>query len=196
MRIRSSFSRALAALVMAAGVLAISAPRNACADPPPWAPAHGKRKKGEYYTGYTGKKWQRDYGVLEGRCNREAVGAVLGGVVGGAIGSQVGEGQNRQIAIVVGTIAGAAIGAQIGRDMDETDHACVGHALELAGDKKRVTWKGVDGKTTYRLTPVGGFEQGGAHCREFDLRITSGERQETSRGKACPHGDGSWRIVS
>jgi len=196
MRIRSGFSRTLAVLALAAGVLAISAPRNSYADPPPWAPAHGKRKKGDDYTGYNGKKWKRDYGVLEGRCNREAVGAVLGGIAGGAIGSQVGKGENRQIAIVLGTIAGAVIGAEIGRDMDETDRACIGHALELAGDKKRVTWKAANGKATYLLTPVRGFEQNGAHCREFDLRITSGERKETSRAKACPGGDGNWRIVS
>ena len=192
---RSSFSRTLAVLALAAGVLTVSAPRNSYADPPPWAPAHGKRKKGDDYTGYTGKKWQRDYGVLEGRCNREAVGAVLGGVVGGAVGSQVGQGENRQIAIVIGAIAGAAIGAHIGRDMDEADRGCFGHALELAGDKKRVTWQGADGRTTYRLTPVRGFEQSGAQCREFDLRITSGERKETKRSKACPGSDGNWRIV-
>jgi surface antigen len=191
---RSSLSRTLAVLALAAGVLAVATPRNSYADPPPWAPAHGKRKKGEDYTGYTGKKWKRDYGVLEGRCNREAVGAVLGGIAGGAIGSQV-EGENRQIAIVLGTIAGAVIGSQIGRDMDEADRGCFGHALELAGDKKRVTWKGADGRTTYRLTPVRGLEQNGEHCREFDLRITSGERKETSRAKACPAGDGNWRIV-
>ena len=190
--IRSSLSHALAMLALAAAALAVSAPRDAYSDPPSWAPAHGKRKKTEYYTGYNGKKWQRDYGVLEGRCNREAVGAVLGGAVGGAIGSQVGERDNRPIAIVIGTIAGAAIGAHIGRDLDQADRACMGHALELAGDKKRVTWKSADGKTTYLLTPVRGF---GAQCREFDLRATSGERKATSRAKACPAGNGAWRIV-
>ena len=192
---RSSLSRMLAVLALAAGVLTVSAPRSSYADPPPWAPAHGKRKKGDDYTGYTGKKWKRDYGVLEGRCNREAVGAVLGGVVGGAVGSQVGQGESRQIAIVIGTVAGAVIGAQIGRDMDEADRGCFGHALELAGDKKRVTWTAADGRTTYRITPVRGFEQNGAHCREFDLRVTSGERKETKRAKACPGGNGNWRIV-
>jgi surface antigen len=195
MPIGSSLSRALAMSVLAAGILAMSVPGSSYADPPSWAPAHGKRKKGEDYTGYNGKHWKRDYGVLEGRCNREAVGAVIGGAVGGAIGSQVGEGDNRPIAIVIGTIAGAAIGAHIGRDLDQADRACMGHALELAGDKKRVTWKGADGRTTYLLTPVRGFEQGGAHCREFDLRVTSGERKETNRGKACPAGNGNWRIV-
>ena len=47
----------------------------------------------------------KDYGVVEGRCNREAVGAVLGGVAGGAVGSQVGRGSGRDIAILAGTAA-------------------------------------------------------------------------------------------
>ena len=184
----------IAALALAAGILAVPAPVRA--DPPSWAPAHGKRKKGELYTGYNGKKWQKDYGVLDGRCNREQVGAVVGGVVGGAIGSQVGDDRNRPIAIAIGTIAGAVIGAQIGREMDDADRACLGHALELAGDKKRVTWKSADGKATYRVTPLAGVEEKGSHCRAFDLRVTSGERQETRRGRACPAGEGNWRIVS
>ena len=195
MQIRSRLSRALTLLVLAGGAFATAMPASTYGDPPPWAPAHGKRKKGDDYTGYTGKKWKRHYGVIDGRCNREAVGAVIGAAAGGAIGSQVGKGENRQIAIVLGTVVGAVIGAQIGRDMDETDRACIGHALELAGDKKRVTWKGADGGATYLLTPLRGFEQNGAHCREFDLRVTSGKNKETSRAKACPAGDGNWRIV-
>jgi surface antigen len=194
MLIRCAVSRALIVLASCAGFLLASAP--AFADPPPWAPAHGKRKKGEQYTGYNGKKWQRDYGVLDGRCNREQVGAVVGSVVGGAIGSQVGDDRNRPIAIAIGAVAGAVIGAHIGREMDEADRACLGHALELAGDKKRVTWKSADGKASYRVTPIAGFEQNGAHCREFDLRVSAGERQETRRGKACPAGDGNWRILN
>ena len=70
--------------------LLVAAP--APADPPPWAPAHGWRKKNDpNYIGYTGKKWDKDYGVVEGHCNTEAIGAVLGGVVGGAVGSRASE---------------------------------------------------------------------------------------------------------
>jgi len=44
-------------------------PVPAPADPPPWAPAHGWRKKNDpNYVGYTGKKWDKDYGIIEGRC--------------------------------------------------------------------------------------------------------------------------------
>lgn len=189
--------RVLCAAALLGGALLVTVPVNSYGDPPPWAPAHGWRKKNDpYYTGYTGKKWDKHYGVIDGRCNREAVGAVIGAVAGGAIGSQVAkDSRNRPIAILVGSVAGAMIGAKIGRDIDQTDRACIGHALELAGDKKRVTWSSADNSKTYMLTPVRGFEHNGANCREFDLRVTSGERKETRRAKACPAGDNTWRII-
>jgi surface antigen len=195
MPIRSSLSRALAVLALAAGALTMSAPGNSYADPPSWAPAHGKRKKGEPYTGYSGKKWDTHYGVINGRCNREAVGAVIGAAAGGAIGAQVGKDENRPIAILVGSVAGAIIGAKIGRDMDQTDRACIAHALELVGDKKAVTWTSADQRRTYRLTPVRGFSQQGAKCREFDFRVTTDDGKKTNRVQACPGGDGTWRLV-
>jgi hypothetical protein len=87
----------------------------AWADPPPWAPAHGWRKKYDpHYVGYEGRRWPSDYGVLRG-CNREAIGAVLA-QRWGAIGSRVGHddqrcGHRRR------RCACAVIGAQIGRTM-------------------------------------------------------------------------------
>jgi outer membrane lipoprotein SlyB len=195
MHTRPGLFRTLTLIALVGGALAVAVPLNSYGDPPPWAPAHGKRKKGDAYTGYTGKKWDKHYGVVNGRCNREAVGAVIGAAAGGAIGSQVGRGENRHIAILVGTVAGAVIGAKIGRDMDETDRACIGHALELTGDKKVVTWASADQRRTYRLTPLRGFEQQGVNCREFDLRITTDVGKQTNRVKACPSGDGTWRIV-
>lgn len=110
----------------------------AWATPPSHAPAHGWRKQHDPgYVGYTGKKWDQDYGIVAGRCNREAVGAVLGGAVGGVIGSQIGKGDGNKVAIIVGTALGAVLGARAGRDMDRSDAACIGHALELARDGQR-----------------------------------------------------------
>lgn len=193
---RYGYSRMLAVAALAGGALAVAIPMNSYGDPPPWAPAKGWRKKNDpYYTGYTGKKWDKHYGVVDGRCNREAVGAVIGAVAGGAIGSRVAKEADRPIAILVGTVAGAVIGAKIGRDIDQTDRACIGHALELAGDKKRVTWQSADNSKTYLLTPVRGFEHKGANCREFDLTVTTGDRKEKGRAKACPAGNGNWRII-
>ena len=195
MRACSGLTRTLTLLALVGGALAFAVPLSSYGDPPPWAPAHGKRKKGDPYTGYAGKKWDKHYGIIYGRCNREAVGTVIGAAAGGAIGSQVGKGEIRPIAILVGTVAGAVIGAKIGRDIDQTDRACIGHALELAGDKKRVRWSSADKKATYLLTPLRGFEHKGVNCREFDLVVTSGDRKENRRAKACPSGNGTWRVL-
>lgn len=196
MRAPISMKALLAGATFAAAAFAVVLPANVYGDPPPWAPAHGWRKKNDpYYTGYSGRRWDRDYGVVEGSCNREAVGAVVGGVVGGAVGSQIGEGSGRQVAIVVGTIAGAVIGAQIGRDLDNADRACMGHALELAGDNRRVRWSNPDTGTIYLLTPVRGFAHNGHSCRKFSLQTTRGGRVETGEGQACQTGDGTWQIV-
>jgi len=196
MKTRITTQTILAAAAFMTAVLAMMLPINVYSDPPPWAPAHGWRKKNDpYYTGYSGKQWGKDYGVVEGNCNREAVGAVLGAAVGGAVGSQIGKGSGRQVAIVVGTIAGAVIGAQIGRDFDNADRGCMGHALELAGDNRSVRWSNPDDGTTYLLTPVRGFQRGGALCREFNLQTSYRDRTETGKGRACQNGDGAWQIV-
>jgi surface antigen len=183
---RPGLGRIVTLLALVGGALATAVPLSSYGDSPPWTPAHGKRKQGDPYTGYSGKKWDKHYGVINGRCNREAVGAV---------GAQVGKGETRQIAILVGSVASAVIGAKIGRDMDETDRACIGHALELVGDKKTVTWASSDQRRTYRLTPLRGFAQEGVKCREFDFRITTDGGKKTNRVKACPGGDGTWRLL-
>jgi surface antigen len=189
-------SRLLETLAAATLALGIAAP-PALAAPPDHAPAHGWRKKNDpNYVGYTGRKWEKDYGVIGGRCNREAVGAVLGGVVGGAIGSRVGEGDNRAVAIVVGSVLGAVIGAKIGRDLDEADRGCVGHALELTADGKPVTWVNAKTGVSYAVTPTRGFKQNGQSCREFTTAVTAQGRKETATDRACRAADGTWRIVS
>jgi surface antigen len=187
------------------------------ADPPPWAPAHGWRKKNDpNYVGYTGKKWERDYGVLEGTCNTAAVGAVLGGAVGGAVGSEVGKGANRPVAIVVGTVLGAVIGAKIGAQIDNGDRGCFGHALELGAEQKTVVWSNAATGVSYRLTPTRNFGDQRNPCREFNAVATAGggdkhegkgkgkgkgkgnkhagEGETAIKGVACRQGNGEWVI--
>lgn len=184
------------AAVLLLAVASLLAPPYAYGDPPPWAPAHGWRKKHDpYYVGYTGHKWPDHYGVIDGRCNREAVGAVIGATVGGVVGSQVGKGDGRAVATVLGAVFGAVIGAAIGRDMDRTDRACFGHALELAKDNQRVTWVNPDTKVTYAVTPGRGYKSGEQPCREYTTRATFNGKNETVKGKACRGNDGEWRAV-
>ena len=164
----------------------------AFADPPSHAPAHGWRKKHDpYYLGYTGRQWDDDYGISDGRCNRDAIGTVLGGVVGGAIGSQVGEGG--AVAVILGTVIGAVIGHEIGRNLDDQDRGCVGHALELAKDGQSVRWLNERSGVTYVVKPFGGAQNAGT-CRDFELQASRDGRAESQKSRACRTGDGTWRM--
>jgi surface antigen len=174
------------------------APVPSPAEPPPHAKAHGWRKKNDpNYVGYTGKRWEKDYGVTAGRCNSAAIGAVLGGAVGGAIGSRSGS-DNRPVAIVVGTAIGAVIGSKIGKSIDESDRACIGHSLELAGRQDSVEWTNAATGVTYRVTPTRNFQDGKAHCREFLTELSGGKggRNDKVTGVACRGAKGEWLLKS
>jgi surface antigen len=80
--------------------------------------------------------------------------------------------------------------------MDRTDQACIAHALELAGTRQRVSWQSADNRATYILTPGDGFKRDRQTCREFSLRRTAGPHSDTTPGRACRTGDGTWKIVS
>jgi surface antigen len=176
-------------------------PAPTLAEPPPWAPAHGWRKKNDpNYYGYTGKKWERDYGVVEGRCNTAAVGAVLGGAVGGVVGAKVSSKEDRPVAIILGTAIGAVIGHTVGKELDNADRGCMGHALELAGDRHTVAWTNKQTGVNYVLTPVRGFNEGKTPCREFTTQVSTGKKGkgkgETVKGVACRRGEGEWVFKS
>jgi surface antigen len=182
-----ALTRILAVLV----AICIAAP--VVAQPPPHAKAHGWRKKNDpNYIGYTGKKWEKDYGVIDGHCDATAVGAVVGGVVGGAVGSRTADKELRPVAILVGAVIGAAIGARIGKAIDNTDRACIGHALELAGENKSVRWKNDATGVTYLLTPTRNLGDRATPCREFTLLAEAGARKETVKDTACRRGAGDW----
>jgi surface antigen len=184
--------RVLARLLL---VLLIALPCIALATPPSWAPAHGWRNKHDpEYAGYSGLRWDRDYGVSDGRCDRAAIGAVLGGVAGGAIGAEAARGEQRAVAVVLGTVIGAAIGAEIGQRMDRADRSCVGHALELAGPGQTIQWTNHNTGVAYQLTPRADAGAVGG-CRKFLLIATGGFGLSEGRAVACPAPDGTWSLA-
>jgi surface antigen len=186
-----ALTRILAVLV----AICIAAP--VVAQPPPHAKAHGWRKKNDpNYIGYTGKKWEKDYGVIDGHCDATAVGTVVGGVVGGAVGSRTTDKELRPVAILVGAVIGAAIGAKIGRQIDQADRACMGHALELAGENRTVAWKNNATGVAYQLTPTRNIADRKNPCREFKTTMTLGERKDSVDGVACRRGAGDWVFKS
>jgi surface antigen len=187
--------RARRILARALLVLIIALPCIALATPPSWAPAHGWRSKNDpTYAGYSGRSWERDYGVRSGHCDRAEIGAVLGGVAGGIIGSEVAGGESRGVAIVVGTVVGAAIGAEVGRRLDKADRSCVGHSLELAMPGQTVTWTNRNTAISYKLTPARD-EESTDGCRKFRLTATDRFGLSEGRGVACPGTDGRWTLA-
>ena len=87
---------------------------------------------------------------------------------------QVSDKDNRPVAIILGPAIGAIIGAKIGQEVENGDRGCMGHALELAGEKKTVAWTNKTTGVTYRMTPTRGFKENGLSCREFVTRLSEG----------------------
>ncbi len=169
--------------------------------PPPWAPAHGYRRK--YLTYWTHDRRQiripeadlvvrTASGVVQ--CNRDVVGAVFGGAAGALAGSRIGSGSGKTAATIAGAILGAMIGGNIGRAMDQTDQSCVGQALERAETGRTVVWRNPDNGADYRVTPTQTYQSaGGEYCREYTTTVVIGGRTERAQGRACRQPDGSWR---
>ena len=165
--------------------------------PPPWAPAHGYRRKhrGHYYEDReVYSRHAEHFGIASGTCNREAIGTILGGVVGGVIGSQVGKGDGQKLATIAGAVVGVLVGRSIGRRMDQADQACTGQALERAADRETVAWRNPDTGADYRVTPTRTLETDGRYCREYTTQATVGGERQTFHGTACRNDDGSWQL--
>jgi surface antigen len=187
--------------IMLAAALALAIASPVSADPPPWAPAHGYRDK--HRDRYEHRDYRpllpwhgRDHDspyILDGRCDRDRLGAVLGGVVGGIAGSKIGKGSGRTAATVAGTVIGILVGRSIGRSMNASDQLCTGQALEHAPDRATVHWRNPDNDADYRVTPLNTFRApDGRYCREYSTRAAIGGRTEQVYGRACRQPDGSW----
>lgn len=165
----------------------------AYADPPPPAPVHGwRRKHDSNYVGYTGQEWSHDCGVIAGRCNREAVGAVLAGAIGTATAGTESNGDS--VTILVGAVLRAVAGAPIGQDKDDSDRACIGHALELIPDNRRVTWTAAR-SVACSVTPIRGFRKDGHQHREYFAEFKSGKRKMKVAERTYRNRDRTWVVI-
>jgi surface antigen len=161
--------------------------------PPPWAPAHGyRRKQGRAEVSYV-----PPFDISIGTCNRELIGGVLGGAVGGVLGSNVGKGTGQTVAIVGGTILGVLVGGSIGRTMDQVDQNCVGQIMEHSPTGRAVEWQNPDTGVSYEVVPTQTRQDTqGRYCREYQTTATVGGRTQQVYGTACRQPDGSWQIIS
>lgn len=120
----------LAALLIAI-MAAMALPATpAFADPPPWAPAHGRRAhdlydgRGYYIHPRVLKRndviWLGRDGRYHCRRKNGTTGLIIGAAVGALVGNRLADRRHR----TVGTIIGAAGGALLGRAIDRGELRC------------------------------------------------------------------------
>lgn len=177
-------------------VAAVAAP--VLADPPAHAPAHGyrakegskeARKEARKYRGYTGVEWKEDYGVRGGRCNTDTVLATIGAAGGAIIGNRTASAENRVVATIVGAIIGGVVGNEVGEAIDNTDRACIGHALEVGAAGRNITWTNPKTGLVHVMQPTADLKDG---CRRFDYRV--GPKGKASSLVACRSAEAAWSI--
>ena len=175
------------------------------ASPPPWAPAHGYRKKQPRNAAAGETNVIREQIVVTpssasatavnietGSCNRETIGALLGGAVGGVLGSAVGNGDGRTIATIGGTLIGIFVGKAIGRHLDEMDKACVDRTLEYAPNFRTVTWSNPETGTEYWVTPKNTYIERERRCRDYTTETLFQGSLKRVTGTACRDDSGLW----
>ena len=172
--------------------------------PPPWAPAHGYRRKYVTYRTHDHRQVRVDESRLVllpatgiARCNRDVVGAIFGGAAGAAVGSRFGKGDGKTAATIGGAILGALIGGNIGRAMDQADQSCIGQVLERAETGRPVAWRNPDNGSDYQVTPTRTYQsRSGQYCREYTTSVVIDGRTQRAHGTACRQPDGSWERQS
>lgn len=122
------------------------------------------------FMGYTGSEWSTDFGVTRGRCDRKAVQQALADPGTATPGAS-------PVAVLAGV------------DLEDADRACAGQALELARNRRTVTWSA--GSRKHSLSTGADAVAKGMPCRPFVLH--SGGR--TTRGLACQAQRGVWEYA-
>ena len=124
-------------LILAASLAAMIAPVvPVSADPPPWAPAYGRRdkdrdwrdrrdyRKGGYHQERRLSRGDRIWRGRDGRyyCRRNdgTTGLIVGAAIGGLVGRSLDDGRDRTL----GTVLGLAGGALLGREIDRGNMRC------------------------------------------------------------------------
>ena len=112
-------------LILAVAAMGLALPAApALADPPHWAPAHGKRAKHDgrrYYTTDNGiRYWRGEDGRNYCRRSNGTTGLIVGAAAGALVGRAIDSRGDR----ATGTILGAAGGSLLGREVERSGARC------------------------------------------------------------------------
>lgn len=110
-------------MIMATAGATLLLPAPVLADPPPWAPAHGRRAKDHYEPRVLTRDdwvWRGD----DGRYHCRRSDGTTGLIIGAGVGALLGRSLDRRGDRATGTILGAAGGALLGKAIDQGDLRC------------------------------------------------------------------------
>ena len=164
--------------------------------PPPWAPAHGYRRK------QGGTAYVFPAGLLGGRCRADlldgpTIGGLVGAAAGGLAGSQIGKGKGQLAATALGTLVGFVIGQQVGQSLGRTEETCFSRTFEHVPDRETIVWNDAGRNAQYQVMPVRTAEAvNGMYCREYQAKATVGGKVSETYGTACRQPDGSWKLMN
>lgn len=111
-----------------AAIAVVAIPAAALADPPPWAPAHGRRaRQAPVYEAERQPRliradehlWRGDDGRYHCRRSDGTTGLVVGAAAGAIVGNRLASGDR-----TLGTVLGAAGGGLLGRQIDRNHVSC------------------------------------------------------------------------
>lgn len=164
--------------------------------PPPWAPAHGYRKK------QRGGSYAFPTGLLGGRCRADlldgpTLGGLAGAAAGGFVGAQIGQGKGQLAATAIGTLVGFVMGQQVVRSLGRAEETCFSRTFEHVPDRETIVWQDPARGAQYQVMPVRTAEaEGGLYCREYQAKATVGGKVSETYGTACRMPDGSWKLMN
>ena len=152
--------------------------------------AQAAAKKHRTYAGYSGIRWDQDFGVMAGRCDRDAISTHTRNTT--AFGSE--DRENRGAGMLIGASINDLVAGALGRELDAGDRACLGHVLEIGKSGRRVRWDNAVSGVHYEVVPAEAHDEVGGSCRTFKLRVTASTGKSKRKATACEKGGGLWQL--
>jgi surface antigen len=132
-------------------------------------------------------------GSMAGCADKAQTGAGVGTLAGATIGALTTK--NKGLGAVIGAGIGGLIGYAIGNEMDKTDRAQIGKALEEHPSGKPLAWKNPDTGSQYEATPGTPYMQQDKVYRDIYIKSTVDGQEKDVKAKAYRSPDGTWTLV-
>ena len=132
-------------------------------------------------------------GSVAGCADKAQTGAGVGTLAGATIGALTTK--NKMTGAALGAGIGALIGYAIGNEMDKTDRAQIGRALEDHPSGKPMSWRNPDTGVSYEATPGTPYSQNDKIYRDVTIKANVDGQEKDMKAKAYRNADGTWVLV-